>query len=425
MSLETNVSPIHPNPPTDGQHGTVLAYLSQLALSDHSPVDMFTDVTALLAQILPADVVLLWELTPDREHLVLRSKSGWKDGAVVESQLPLEPNSLEALVLRSLYPIVMYDLKTETRFKPSGYLAAAGAVSGLAATVGALQRPHAILEAFSQHHQTFSQNDIQFFHSVANILGLLMDTKHRQAIWSQTEQELRKQIFKAQSVLQSDHMQQDQHEIKNRLLESRERERLRLAQDIHDIPIQDLYGLMYQMEDLRELVKDTNGTELVEEFNATLHRIVNNLRTLCSELRPPSLSPFGLEVAIRDHVEKLRARSPDLQFHLDCTRDQQNLSDSIRLCLFRIYQEAITNVIRHAQATDVHIRFQWDEEAATLEVKDNGVGFELPEHWVDLVRQECFGIVGIAERVESAEGKMEIESTPDHGTTVRVRVPRR
>jgi signal transduction histidine kinase len=425
MSLETNVPQINQSTPTDRQHGTVLAYLSQLALSDHSPIDMFTDVTTLLAQILPADIVLLWELDPERQHLVLRSKSGWKDGVVVESQLPLEPNSLEAVVLRSLYPIVLYDLKTEMRFKPSNFLAAAGAVSGLSVTVGTPQRPHAILETFSQHHQTFSQNDIQFFHSVANILGLYMGTKRSEAIWAQTEQDLRKQLFKAQSVLQSDHMEQDQHEIKNRLVESRERERLRLAQDLHDIPIQDLYGLMYQVEDLRELVKDTNGTELVEEFNATIHRIVNNLRTLCGELRPPSLSPFGLEVALRDHVEKLRGVSPDLQFHLDLMRDQQNLSDNIRLCLFRIYQEAITNVIRHALATDVHIRFQWDDEAATLEVEDNGVGFELPEHWVDLVRQESFGIVGIAERVESVQGTLEIESTPDHGTTVRVRVPRR
>jgi signal transduction histidine kinase len=425
MSLETNVPHINQTTPTDRQHGTVLAYLSQLALSEHSPVDMFTDVTTLLAQILPADVVLLWELGPEREHLVLRGKSGWKDGVVVESQLPLEPNSLEAVVLRSLYPIIIYDLKTEMRFKPSNFVAAAGAVSGLAVTVGTPQRPHAILETFSQHHQTFSQNDIQFFHSVANILGLYMGAKRSEAIWAQTEQDLRKQLFKAQSVLQSNHMEQAQHEIKNRLVESRERERLRLAQDLHDIPIQDLYGLMYQVEDLRELVKDTNGAELVEEFNATIHRIVNNLRTLCGELRPPSLSPFGLEVALRDHVEKLRYASPDLRFHLDLMRDQQNLSDNIRLCLFRIYQEAITNVIRHAQATDVHIHFQWDDEAATLEVEDNGVGFELPEHWVDFVRQESFGIVGIAERVESVQGTLEIVSTPDHGTIVRVRVPRR
>jgi signal transduction histidine kinase len=146
---------------------------------------------------------------------------------------------------------------------------------------------------------------------------------------------------------------------------------------------------------------------------------------MCGELRPPSLSPFGLEVAIRDHVEKLRGVHPDLQIDLDLMRDQQNLADSVRLCLFRIYQEAITNVIRHAGATEAHIRFHWDDETVILEVEDNGIGFELPERWVDLVRQERFGLVGIAERVESVKGKLEILSTPDRGTSVRVSIPRR
>lgn len=425
MSLEANIARINQNIPTDRQHDTVLAYLSQLALASPSLADMCTDVTTLLAQILPADVVLLWELDSDGEHLMLKSRSGWKNGPLVEAQLAVELNSLEKLVLRSTYPIVVHDLKTESRFKPSSFLQAAGAISGLAVTVGSVQRPYAVIEAFSQHHQAFSQNDVQFFHSAANILGLFMDAKRRELTWNQTEQELRKKLFRAQSALQSEHVEQDQHEIKNRLEESRERERLRLAQEIHDVPIQDLYGLMYQLEDLKDIVKDAAGVEILEDFDNTIHRIVNNLRTMCGELRPPSLSPFGLEVAIRDHVEKLRGMNPDLQIELELMRDQQNLTDSIRLCLFRIYQEAITNVIRHAGATEAHIRFHWDEETVRLEVEDNGVGFELPERWVDLVRHEHFGLVGIAERVESVQGKLEILSTPDHGTSVQVSVPRR
>jgi signal transduction histidine kinase len=344
---------------------------------------------------------------------------------VAESQLPLDVNSLEAIILRSSYPIVVYELKTDIRFKPSSFLQASGAISGLAVTVGTPQKPYAILEAFSRHHQALSQNDIHFFHSVANILGLFMDAKHHEATWTETEQELRKQIWKAQSISSSAYVEPDQHEIKNRLVESRERERLRFAQELHDIPIQDMYGLMYQMEDLKDIVKDPKGMEILAEFDGTIHQIVNTLRAMCGELRPPSLSPFGLEVAIRDHVEKLSSQNPGLQIHLDLMRDQQILSDSIRLCLFRIYQQAITNVIRHAQATEVHIRFRWDEQTVVLEVQDNGIGFEMPAHWVDLVRQEHFGLVGIAERVESVQGNLEVISKPGHGTLIRIRVPRR
>ena len=98
------------------------------------------------------------------------------------------------------------------------------------------------------------------------------------------------------------------------------------------------------------------------------------------------------------------------QFNLELMQDRQVLSDSIRLTLFRIYQQAIHNVARHAQASEVHIRFRWDEETIILEVEDNGTGFEVPADWVDLVQKEHFGLLGIAERIESIRGKLEIVS---------------
>jgi signal transduction histidine kinase len=425
MPLETRVSQLDQIISTEGKHSAVIAYLSQLALSRPSPADMFTNVTALISHVLPAGSVLLWELDSGRESLMLRSHSRWKAAATLESQVPLEPHSLEEFVLRSPYPILVHELKTDIRFKPSSFLQASGAISVLAVTAGTVQRPFGIIEAVSQHHHAYSQNDVQFFHSVANILALFMDVKRQETTAAETEKDSREQIPKTQSGSQWDDLQQEQHEIKNRLVESRERERLRLAQELHDIPIQDLYGLMYQVEDLKEIVKNTNGMEILEEFNSTLHRVVNNLRAICGELRPPSLSPFGLEVAIRDHVEKLRSLYPDLRIHLDLMRDQQSLSDSIRLRLFRIYQQAINNVVRHSEASDVHIRFRGDDREVVLEVEDNGIGFEIPERWVDLVRQEHFGLVGIAERAESMQGRLEIDSTPGEGTSIRVSVPRR
>ena len=155
-----------------------------------------------------------------------------------------------------------------------------------------------------------------------------------------------------------------------------------------------------------------------------LYRVVNNLRTICRELRPPSLSPFGLEVAIRDHAEKLRDQNPQLMIHMDLMRDQQVLSDSLRLNLFRIYQQAISNVIRHAEATEVHVRFRWDDNMILLEVEDNGKGFEVPNSWIELVRREHFGLVGLAERLESIRGKLEVVSAVGNGTLVRAIVPR-
>jgi len=312
MSLDTNISQVNQNMALEGQHSAVLAYLGQLALSRPSLPDMLTDAITLIAHVLPADFVWLWEPDSDGKQWTLSSNSRWKQAAAVGTQHVLEPDSLEKLVLRSPYPILVHELKADTRFKPSDVLQTSGATSGLAALVGTVQKPLGIIEAFSLLDHTYSQNDIHFFHSVANILAFFMDAKRQESLWAEMEKDLRKQVWKAQSTPQPDPLERDLHEIKNRLVESRERERLRLAQELHDNPIQDLYGLMYQMDDLREILKNTSGMQILEEFNSTIHRVVNSLRATCGELRPPSLSPFGLEVAtypLRYLIETSRSSS--------------------------------------------------------------------------------------------------------------------
>jgi signal transduction histidine kinase len=425
MSLETNIPNFDQRFSTHGHQAAAIAYLGQLALSKPALADLLTDTATLLSQILPAELALIWELQPGLQHLSLRTISGWKEGTAIPSPIPVEEDSLEGLVLRSENPVLVNTIDSEARFQPSNILLENGVVSGVAIRIGTMEQPFGVLEVFSPHFQPFSQDNIHFLQSIANIIASSIDLKRQQEKWTATEQNLRQQLDRAQSVPPTSQMQWERYEIKNRLVESRERERLRLAQELHDIPIQDLYGLMYQLDDLRDIVKDADGSKTLDQFNDTLHRVVNNLRAICGELRPPSLSPFGLEVAIRDHVGKLHSQNPDLSIHLDLLRDHQVLSDSLRLCLFRIYQQSINNVVRHAQATEVYIRFRWDEDVIILEVEDNGDGFEMPRDWLELVRHEHFGLAGLAEYVESVNGKLEIISSIGEGTMVRAIVPRR
>jgi signal transduction histidine kinase len=307
-----------------------------------------------------------------------------------------------------------------THLKPSKLILDQGMRSGVSVRIGTVNQPYGLIEVFSRQGQFFSQSDIHFLESVANLIGMAL----RQSRWhpNQTAVVTDGQASTT-SLIQPGHLDWDRYEIKNRLIESRERERLRLAQDLHDIPIQDLYGMIYQLDDLRDVIQNPEGEKILDECDHTLHRVVNSLRTICRELRPPSLSPFGLEVAIRDHVEKFQDQNPDITVHLELMQDKQVLSDSLRLTLFRIYQQAINNVSRHAQATEVYIRFRWDEKLIILEVEDNGLGFKTPEHWLELVRDEHFGLLGIAERVESIRGKLEIISALGSGTLVRASVP--
>jgi len=424
MTLPTSFQNLNRKIFTEGQQQSAVIHLGQLALSDIALADLMTQAVTLIAQMLALEYILIWELDRNKKHVLLQAGTGWKEGSTDNLWKPLEPNSLEGFTLTSQYPITIGNLHEETRFNSSSLFLEHGILSGASIAIGTVEKHLGILEVFAPQPQAFSEDDCLFLQGVATILGLVMDRRRTEASLVAENRELRKQLAKVQSVTQSGHLEQDHYEIKNRLSESREKERLRLAQELHDVPIQDLYGLIYQMDDLRDLLKDPDGEHLLNEQTQMLYRVVNSLRTICRELRPPSLSPFGLEVAIRDHMEKLRDQNPYIDIHLQLMRDQQILSDSLRLNLFRIYQQAINNVIRHSEATEVHIRFRWDEDTITLEVEDNGKGFDVPKSWVELVRQDHFGLVGLAERVESIRGKLEIVSAPGEGTLVRAIVPR-
>jgi PAS domain S-box-containing protein len=219
-------------------------------------------------------------------------------------------------------------------------------------------------------------------------------------------------------------MQAELEEVKIRLIESREEERLHLAQDLHDEPLQELYGVVYQLKDLEEDVNTTNGKKTIENIDTMLIQVIETLRAICGDLRPPSLSPFGLEGAIRDHAERFSELHPEIQVKLDLMHDQQILPDGLRLGLFRIYQQAMANIIRHAHASQVKVRFRWDSEQVFLDIEDNGVGFVVPDHWVNLARQGHLGLVGAAERIELIQGQLEIVSAPGAGTLIRIIAPR-
>lgn len=131
---------------------------------------------------------------------------------------------------------------------------------------------------------------------------------------------------------------------------------------------------------------------------------------------------FGLEKAILSHVEQFRTEHPEIKIRLNLEPDGQRLPERVRLALFRIYQQAIANIIRHAQASKVQIRFNLDEHSARLEIEDNGRGFDVPERLVGLVRKGHLGLVGAAERAEAIGGKLTISSQPGKGTTIQVEV---
>jgi signal transduction histidine kinase len=412
MSLSASLQKVDHRIFLNGEYQAALICLGQLALSDSAAPDLAAQAAVIVTQVLQVEYSLFGELEEEGQSLRLLAVAGGIEGPAMFSSIPLHSNSLEEITLSSVEPVIIDKFKDSFEYGCLDSVTRQSLENGVSIRIGTVEKPYGILQVFSVQGKFLSQSDIDFLQNVANLVAIAM-----RAIPPEPP------VVKSIPAIQSGYLQWDRYEIKNRLVEGQERERLRLAQDLHDVPIQDLYGLIYQLDDLRDALKDPEGEKILDECNHTLHRVVNSLRTICRELRPPSLSPFGLEVAIRDHVEKFRDQNPDIQIHLELMQDRQALSDSMRLTLFRIYQQAIHNVARHAQASDVQIRFRLDERMVILEVEDNGIGFGMPENWVDLVREGHFGLLGIAERIESVRGKLEIVSAMGNGTLVRVIAP--
>ena len=227
-----------------------------------------------------------------------------------------------------------------------------------------------------------------------------------------------------ENITEQKRMAAELAELQRRLLDSVEVERLQLAQKLHDDAIQDLYGVTFHLEGIRNSLNDEEGISQLESAQSVLRQVIQTLRMTYKELRPPALVAFGLDKAISAHAENFQIEHPELILHLDLIPDSQMLSERVSFTLFRIYQQAMSNVLKHATARRVDIRLKLDEEHMILEVQDDGSGFTIPNSWIELVRQGHYGLASASERAEGIGGRLNIISHLDQGTLVQTVIPR-
>jgi signal transduction histidine kinase len=205
------------------------------------------------------------------------------------------------------------------------------------------------------------------------------------------------------------------------LLRSREEERAHLARDLHDGPIQALVGLNLQLGLL--LTSETPATMAGElaAMRAEVRQLLADLRQVCAELRPPMLDTMGLGAALRALAEDWSAQNGvAVRLELPPDADLRPLPDEVAVNLYRVMQEALTNVARHAAARGVAIRLSWEDARLTLTIRDDGRGFTVPENLQSLIAQGHFGLVGIQERVYLIGGTWTLVSAPGQGTRVHI-----
>jgi len=208
--------------------------------------------------------------------------------------------------------------------------------------------------------------------------------------------------------------------LSERLVEAREYERRRIARELHDELGQRLTALKMELASLQPNLRARAGGERIGAMLEMLDETVASVRRISADLRPLMLDDLGVNVAI-EWLASDAARRTGVKIAVQLDEADPPLGDRATIALYRMVQEALTNVARHARATRVRIRIRQTGDTLVLTVHDNGVGFSEQA----MQKEGSFGLLGIRERAYMLGGEMEVDNPPGGGGRVTVRLPLR
>jgi PAS domain S-box-containing protein len=209
---------------------------------------------------------------------------------------------------------------------------------------------------------------------------------------------------------------EERKQLRARLAIAQEEERRRLAEDLHDDPVQKLTALGLRLDMFaRELSADQRGS--IQQIQMGLADAIQRLRWLMFDLRPPALDSSGLVEALRELLTRFQSET---EWHIDFSETLScDPPEAIASAVYRVAREALTNARKHASATKVSIRLHSDLTKIWGRVHDNGIGFDVPA----TSRSTHLGLASMTERAELFEGTCRIDSRSGAGTTVRFSFP--
>jgi signal transduction histidine kinase len=263
---------------------------------------------------------------------------------------------------------------------------------------------------------------IQLFRAIMAVIAVIFTIRvmrgfevYRQQALAAARQQVEEEISRRHTL---------RRELLQRVVETQEEERRRIARELHDELGQVLTGLALGLRGTKnELDNPARLKQQLVQLEDMAVQAIDNMRHMVNELRPALLDDIGLSAALRNYVDNFVALS-GIETHMLLCTTCDNLDDSIKTTLFRVTQESLTNVARHAQATHTWINMECDDVQVTMKIKDNGIGFD-PNKILASDPDQAWGLIGIEERVKLVDGTVEIISQPNKGTTVAIIVPKR
>ena len=262
------------------------------------------------------------------------------------------------------------------------------------------------LNIYATAPDAFEDRDIHLLTDLADDLAF--------GIYSLREQERRKAT------------EEELEDLSKHLIEAREEERTRISRELHDEMGQLSTSTIIALSNLEEMdpIKDNLSTrDEVEEIIEMVENLDEKVRNLAVGLRPPALEELGLVSTLKADLNDINHRD-GIQTKLEVDEDVESLlEDEEKVHIYRVIQEGLTNAIRHGNPTRLHVKLTRGEDSILLQVEDDGVGFD-PDALVSNGKsQERLGLIGLRERIYALSGNLEINSSPESGTTISAEVP--
>ena len=265
--------------------------------------------------------------------------------------------------------------------------------------------------------ETLSQRTVEL---AASNLELSLEITQRKA----AEAALQKSEYHYSQLLKkSDNLQEQLRRLSRQIISAQEEERKRISRELHDVIAQTLTGINIRLATLKkEASVNTNGLDRnIARTQKLVERSVNIVHEFARELRPAVLDDLGLIPALHSFV-KLFSKRTRIHVHLKAFAGVERLPGNQRTILYRVAQEALTNVSRHAQASRVEVDIEKVAQGVSMKIVDNGKSFQV-ERVLNTRGQGRLGLLGMRERVEMVGGHFGVESAPGKGTTVTAFVP--
>jgi len=261
-----------------------------------------------------------------------------------------------------------------------------------------------VLTIGSREPRLFTPQEVQFLTALGHQLGLAIEN-------AQLYQELQLR-------------EQARADLLRQVIRVQEDERRRVARELHDVTSQALATLAVRVETLGSLSKTETkeSTVLIEEIRHLLTATSKEVHSLIYALRPSLLDDLGLPAAIRSCAHSA-LESAGSEVHIEVSGLERRLPPEVEIAIFRMTQEAITNIASHSRAESAYISLEFKDKSISVQVEDDGIGFNLLEVLSSAHEKESMGLLGMKERAELLGGNINIDTQPGQGTRLHIEIP--